>query len=419
MRKVLLYSLLLVGGLIASQLLGAAPHFVRLAIQLLTMTALAFIMIHVGYEFEIDKSRPRQYAWDFGIAMTAASLPWIFCGVYFALAMAPRGLWSHPDLWTEAMLEGLFAAPTSAGVLFSMLAAAGLAATWLFSKARILAIFDDLGTLLLIIPLKIMFVGARWQLAVVILVMVALLWVSWRYLHVASIPITWPWVLSYAAGITLLCALVELTSKHIDPNLPIHIEVLMPAFAVGCIMARPRGADPHRDDMRENVEEGPEDPREQRVSTIVSAAFMLLVGLSMPAIFGGAEPAPAHHSLGFAGVPAELVQAKCTFPGWGLIAFHVLVITILSNLGKMVPAFCYRREAPVRERLALAIGMWPRGEVGAGVLVIAVTYGLAGPTLTVAVLSLSLNLLCTGLFILIVKKLIAAPAAVEELAAAK
>ena len=57
--------------------------------------------------------------------------------------------------------------------------------------------------------------------------------------------------------------------------------------------------------------------------------------------------------------------------------------------------------------LALAIGMWPRGEVGAGVLVIALSYALGGPTLTVAILSLALNLLLTGVFIVMVKKLIA------------
>lgn len=54
---------------------------------------------------------------------------------------------------------------------------------------------------------------------------------------------------------------------------------------------------------------------------------------------------------------------------------------------------------------ALAISMWPRGEVGAGILVISLSYGIGGPVLTVAMLSLALNLLLTGLFILIVKKL--------------
>jgi hypothetical protein len=51
--------------------------------------------------------------------------------------------------------------------------------------------------------------------------------------------------------------------------------------------------------------------------------------------------------------------------------------------------------------------MWPRGEVGAGVLVVSLSYGIGGPILTVAVLSLALNLLCTGLFIVAVKKLLA------------
>jgi hypothetical protein len=73
----------------------------------------------------------------------------------------------------------------------------------------------------------------------------------------------------------------------------------------------------------------------------------------------------------------------------------------------MGPALCYRREANRRERLALAIGMFPRGEVGASMLVVSVSYGIAGPALTVAVWSLALNLLCSGFFVLIIKSLIA------------
>jgi flagellar biogenesis protein FliO len=49
---------------------------------------------------------------------------------------------------------------------------------------------------------------------------------------------------------------------------------------------------------------------------------------------------------------------------------------------------------------------WPRGEVGAGVVVISLGYGVGGPAVTVAVLSLALNLLLTGFFIWIVKRLI-------------
>ena len=53
-------------------------------------------------------------------------------------------------------------------------------------------------------------------------------------------------------------------------------------------------------------------------------------------------------------------------------------ITLLSNLGKMFPLFCYRKEVHWRHRLAVAIGMWPRGEVGAGVLVISLVFYLLG-----------------------------------------
>jgi amino acid permease len=49
--------------------------------------------------------------------------------------------------------------------------------------------------------------------------------------------------------------------------------------------------------------------------------------------------------------------------------------------------------------------MWPRGEVGAGVLVISLSYGIGGPIVTVAMLSLAFNLLLTGAFIYIVKRL--------------
>jgi hypothetical protein len=56
--------------------------------------------------------------------------------------------------------------------------------------------------------------------------------------------------------------------------------------------------------------------------------------------------------------------------------------------------------------MAVAVGMWPRGEVGAGVLVLSLSYGIGGPVVTVAMLSLALNLALTGVFILIVKRLI-------------
>jgi len=408
MRKVLLYSVLLVVGLIGSQALPAAMgdsyHAVGEVVALLTMVALSFIMIHVGYEFELDKSNLKAYGWDYVVAATAAGFPWIFCAVYFIFVLAPPEDWGSWLKWKEALLEARFAAPTSAGVLFSMLAAAGLAATWMFKKARVLAIFDDLDTVLFMIPLQALMVGARWQLGVVVIVMGVLLWLAWQYLHAWRIPITWPWVLGYSAAIAGAAEAVYLASKYVDEVTPIHVEVLLPAFVLGCLMARPKGADPHRDDAKEGHEEGPESAAEQWVATIVSAAFMVLVGLSMPAL-----TAPGSEG-GHGAMPAaaSALQADGDNSGyWGMVAVHVLLVTAISNLGKMFPLLCYRREADWRQRLALAVAMFPRGEVGAGVLVISISYGIGGLPLTVAMLSLALNLVLTGVFIVVVKRLLA------------
>jgi Kef-type K+ transport system membrane component KefB len=381
-------------------------HGLRLA----TMVALAFIMIHVGYEFELDKNNLRQYGWDYIVAMTAAAFPWIFVVLYFILVLLPAGAWHSWGAWTEALLAGRFAAPTSAGVLFAMLAAAGLSATWLFAKARILAIFDDLDTVLLMIPLQMLIVGLVWQLGVVVVLMGALLWIAWRYLHRCPLPVTWPWVLTYAAGIAALSELLYTTSHWLDDTVPVHVEVLLPAFVVGCILARPPGSDPHRDDAVEGSQMGPETPGEQRVATLVAAVFMGLVGLSLP-------PFAAESAAAAIAAPQSVSAAQPPL-SWGAMAGHVLALTVLANLGKMVPAFSYRREAHWKERLALAIGMWPRGEVGAGVLVVSLGYGLGGPMITAAMLSLALNLVLTGAFILLVQRLVAGdkPAARIDLA---
>jgi len=394
MKKVALYSLLLVAGLIGSQFLAGTG---TTAINLLTMFCLSFIMLHVGCEFDIDQSQPGRYVWDYVVAGTAAAFPWIFCALYFVFVMAPASMRGSGDLWKEALLEARFASPTSAGVLFAMLAAAGLGSTWVFKKARVLAIFDDLDTILLMVPLKIMMVGLKWQLLVIIVIIFVLLGLAWKFLHRVRLPVNWPFAMVYAALITAGCEGIYLGSKIIDDSAPVQLEVLLPAFVLGCMLAHPEG---HGD--------GLEAPAEKRMATIISGCFMVLVGLSMPPIFGNSAAAghAGHAALHFPGVAPEVLAQKSQFPGWPAIWMHVLLITVLSNIGKLFPAFCYRREAPLRERLALAIGMFPRGEVGAGVLVISLSYGLGGPSLTVAVLSLALNLLCTGLFIAVVKKLI-------------
>jgi Kef-type K+ transport system membrane component KefB len=376
MRRVLLFSGLLVAGLLLSQALplaGDGERLLREAIRVLTMIALGFVMIRVGLEFELDRSRGRELAIDYGVAATAAAFPWIFAALYFVLLLGPPGAIGSWEAWKEALLAGRFAAPTSAGVLFSMLAAAGLGATWLYRKARVLAIFDDLDTVLFMIPLKMMMVGVRWQLGVVVLIVVGLCWAGWVGQRRLRAPTSWPWLLGYAAAIAVASEALHLYSLRFDDVVGIHVEVLLPAFVLGVVLAH-RGT--------EHDHGGPDE----RAATAVSAAFMVLVGLSMPRVTLGESSA------------------------WAL-AGHTLALTVVANLGKMFPAFTYRREATFRERLALAVGMWPRGEVGAGVLVVSIGYGIGGAMITVAALSLALNLLLTGVFIAVVKRLLAAPGA--------
>lgn len=427
MGKVATYSTLLILGLVGSQwlpgVLGAPYAAAADTIRVLTMIGLSFIMIRVGYEFDIDKSNLRQYGWDYLVAFTAASFPWIFVTLYFVFVLLPPDTWGQLQTWKETLLAGRFAAPTSAGVLFSMLAAAGLGATWVFKKARILAIFDDLDTVLLMVPLKMLMVGLAWQLGVIVAMMAMMLLLAFVFMHQLRIPTGWRWVMLYAVVIALISELIYKSSLLIDESVPIHIEVLLPAFMLGCMLAYPRKqgtGDEHADHAHAH---DIETPGERRVSTIVAALFMVFVGLSMPAVLGGAEiHTPGNDpALAIAGNPSAAQTAKVLgeeqgigtitagqppLP-WSAIAFHVLILTIISNVGKMFPALCYRREAHWRERLAVAIGMFPRGEVGAGVLVVSLSYGIGGPIVTIAMLSLALNLLLTGFFILLVKRLIA------------
>jgi Kef-type K+ transport system membrane component KefB len=390
MKKVVIYSALLLLGLIGSQWLPSVfpeeASVLATPIKLMTMFCLAFIMIHVGLEFEIDKSNLRQYGWDYVVAATAAAFPWILCALYFVFVMTPSEGWFNSDAWKESLLISRFSSPTSAGVLFSMLAAAGLASTWVFKKARILAIFDDLDTILLMIPLKIWMVGLKWQLGVIVLVIAVLLYIAWKYLHTFKLPTSWKWILFYSALITIGCELVYLSSKLVDEMVPVHLEVLLPAFVMGCVLAHGHGP------VNSKVEE--------RISNWMTGLFMVLVGLAMPLIVAGSAESTSSAVSAFIGG---------AWPGWPMIMTHVLVITVISNIGKMFSLLCYRREASFRERLAVSIAMFPRGEVGAGVLVISLSYGIGGPVVTVALLSLALNLILTGFFIAAVKKLISEP----------
>lgn len=364
MIRILAYSVLLLLGMAASQLLDLSG--VRPWTSVVTMICLAYIMIEVGLEFTINKKKLRNYGVDYFVAASAAILPWLLCAAYFAFYLNTN--------WKESLLVACFAAPTSAGVLFAMLAAAGLGATWVFKKAQVLAIFDDLFTILLLIPLKIMFVGMKPELFFVIVIMFFLLFASYKWLHKIHLRTGKLWLFVYGIILTFVSVWFERTTH-------VHLEVLLPAFALGCILFNPHDPSLPKEHVHEHRFMEPEHGLVRVADTFIKSLFMFLVGLSLP----------------------KIVLAGTNI---STLAWHVVWISLLSNLGKCFPTFFYKDEASIRERIALSVTMFPRGEVGGGVLLIALGYGLSGLPATLAGLSLALNLILIGVFILIVKWLI-------------
>eukprot|EP00930_Biecheleria_cincta_P097064 TRINITY_DN8879_c0_g1_i1.p1 TRINITY_DN8879_c0_g1~~TRINITY_DN8879_c0_g1_i1.p1 ORF type:complete len:569 (+),score=97.03 TRINITY_DN8879_c0_g1_i1:123-1709(+) len=368
-RQLMTYTAMLLAGLTLSQLAAAKMSYAAYSqygkiVGVATMFCLSFLMVHVGNEFVIEKSDIKGYAKDYAIAMSAAGLPWIFVACWLVYAL-PGSM-----AWGPALLMARFAAPTSAGILFSMLEAAGFKETWLFQKARVLAIFDDLDTILLMIPLKMFLVGFKWELAFDAVFVSCCLGLAWRKLHRIRLPSSWNWTMLYAALVTAVCE-----GMYFLTNGRVHVEVLLPAFALGC-MTRICMPDDTWCEVLDEEKEG-------QVKNFVSTGFMLLVGLSMPSLFstGGAQMS----SLAIAG--------------------HVLAVSILMVLGKMMLLFCYKDEADLRTRLALSLGMCPRGEVGAGVIAISLGLGMRGTPVTIAVLSLAVNLLLSSGFIMAIDHL--------------
>ncbi len=399
MRKILLFSLFLVVGLTASQVLpnllsDSGYGTFKQTADLMLYICLAFIMINVGREFEVEKSRWRSYVSDYFIAMATAALPWLLVAVYYVFVLLPESYYGDWGAWKESLLLSRFAAPTSAGILFTMLAAIGLQSSWIYRKIQVLAIFDDLDTILLMIPLQIMMVGFRLEVIVILAVVTVLLGFGWKFLARFRIGQRWWAILLYAVGVIFVTWLVNRLFH-------IHIEVLLPAFVLGMVM-RHRHIDSRI---------------ERNVSTGISLLFMLLVGLSMPYfVGGGAMSGFSASSAAEGGEPSILGMQPMI--SWGAIAVHVVVVSLLSNVGKLVPLFFYR-DRMLEERLALSVGMFTRGEVGAGIIFIALGYRIGGPALVISVLTLVLNLVLTGGFVVWVKRLAMRAYGEQEIAEAQ
>lgn len=385
MRKVLSFSAFLMMGLLVSQILpgavGEGYTTIKSVSDVLLYICLSFIMINVGREFVMDKTRWKSYAEDYFIAMATAAMPWILIAVYYVFVLLPPEYWHSWEAWKENLLLSRFAAPTSAGILFTMLAALGLKSSWIYKKIQVLAIFDDLDTILLMIPLQIMMVGLRWQLIIIVLVVFVLLSIGWKQLGKYNWRQDWKAIFFYSVAVFAVTQFVYMVSKYFyGDEGSIHIEVLLPAFVLGMVMK-------HKEI---------DTPLEHKVSTGVSFLFMFLVGMSMP-LFVGVDFSETHSGT-------HSITGSQEMMSWGMIIYHVVIVSLLSNVGKLFPVLFYR-DRKLSERLALSIGMFTRGEVGAGIIFIALGYNLGGPALVISVLTLVLNLILTSIFVLWVKNL--------------
>ena len=384
MRKIVLFSLFLILGLVCSQSLPIAFGIEKFnaakpALDVMLYVCLAFIMINVGREFELDKSRWRSYTADYFIAMVTAAAPWLLICFYY-MWLLPDDLFTSWDAWKENLLLSRFAAPTSAGILFTMLASAGLKNSWVYQKTRVLAIFDDLDTILLMIPLQIFMIGWRWQLAVVAVVVFGCLWFGWTRLDRFKMQQDWSSILGYATLLVFFCqGLYVFSSRLFGHDAAIHIEVLLPAFVLGMVMKTRHSS----------------SANDEKAETLISYLFMFLVGMSAPLFVG----------VDFSATAGDCLIGQVGNMSWGEIAIHVAVATLLSNIGKMVPTLFYRDKSLI-ERLALSIGMFTRGEVGAGIIFVSLGYGLGGPLLAISLLTILSNLILTGGFVIIVKRLV-------------
>ncbi|MFI3321776.1 MAG: sodium:proton antiporter [Rikenellaceae bacterium] len=384
MKKIVLFSVFLIAGLVCSQTIPTAVGVevfasYKWALNVLLYTALAFIMINVGREFELDKSNVKSYTEDYFIAMATAAAPWIFTCLYY-MYLLPEGSFASWDAWKENLILSRFAAPTSAGILFAMLAGAGLRKSWIYKKTHVLAIFDDLDTILLMIPLQIFMIGMKWQLAVIVLVIVFCLYMGWSKLGKFNMKQDWKSIIFYSIILVAMFEGVYNISKNMfGAEAAIHIEVLLPAFVLGMVMKHQHG-EPSKN--------------EENIATAISYIFMFLVGISSPLFVG----------VDFSQTGGTSVLASVGAMSWGEIIGHVCVVTTITNLGKMVPIFFYR-DRLLSERLALSIGMFTRGEVGAGIIFVAIGYNIGGPLLAISLLTLVANLILTGFFVVIVKHL--------------
>eukprot|EP01062_Namystynia_karyoxenos_P029921 TRINITY_DN22403_c0_g1_i1.p1 TRINITY_DN22403_c0_g1~~TRINITY_DN22403_c0_g1_i1.p1 ORF type:complete len:911 (+),score=112.48 TRINITY_DN22403_c0_g1_i1:67-2799(+) len=449
----------LVIGLVLGQLvfarLSTYAHSIYIEIvQIFTDVCLAYIMITIGAEFYVDKSKLREFLGDYVVAFGASAVPWTCVALWFGLAL-PKGL-----PWQTCVLAAKFAAPTSAGILFSMLEGAGLKETWLFQKARILAICDDLDTILILVPLTLATGDISWEPPVTVALMVLLLIYGWHRLHQVKLPCTWRWLLAYSVVVVGITELVYIRTRN-----RVSITVLLPGFVLGCVMQTPHSehtaslfrekdsptttssprrhragtsqrssppASPQKGVASQRsasvqsmtsgqqvsvpgTEEMVDEEELERVTAWVSAAFMVLVGLMVPPVWvpnedDGVVPlngsdAGSFNSEAESGSGPEEILMSTEETVW-----HVFCVTLLMFVGKFFVICCYTKDTNLWGRLALALSLCPRGELAAGLILISIEhrgdYGIPKSVVTVTILALIVNMMLTGPMVALIRRLV-------------
>jgi len=364
------------------------------------------IIVHVGLDFEIVKTRLKTYALDFFVATYAALVPLIMIFSYLRYVVGNPLLanihWGvTPQIGiSECLLLSVFSAPTSAGMLISMLEAANLKHTWVFKKASMLAILDDIDSLVFISFIRIIAIkGNTFDLAHFgpVIVTVGLLTIAWFNIHKYRIPHSWPHVLCYAVLIGSAFWGLEYLNIIYKQDKEIHkwlfvLAVLIPSFTLGVLTYDDKLETSQSYkfvDLQELTEEMIE--KQERIDSwapwmevLMGCLFMFFVGLSMPAL------------------------RSLKTMGWLVVSVHVGMINVLMLAGKLLIWLFYAEDADYKQRLALGLAMCPRGEIGASVIIITIQTlksQISGEYLGLVVLSVIGNLVLSCGLIIYVKQI--------------
>lgn len=357
MKWILFFNLAIICGLICSQVvdIGSQKDWVLFVSQSL----LSYILIEVGVEFTLKKNI-RSYLKDHLVAFFLAMIPWGLTALYFYVRT--------PTTIEESIQVARFSSPTASGMLFSMLTAAGIGTTWLFKKIEVLAIIDDLDAILIFIPLKLLFFGYQGSLLFIFFLSITFLTVGIIFLHKLPLKSTRPFMLLYALIITSLISYLNFVYG-------IEIDILLPSFALGMLLVNPHQFDPHLRYRHEHAYFEPQQKLYRGMHLSLKLIFMFSIGLLVPLI--------------------NLSQYSLL-----TLLLDSLMLSLILIMGKAIPVLCLFSELSLKERLALVMGLSPRGEIGVYIIAALAGTSMGEYGIHLAGLTFVINLSLSALFVL-------------------